>query len=124
MAYIYCNIAAHRLGNALFMAASIIGIAHANNMQPLFPANWKHRKDFNIPDEYFGDCHCEQTYTESTFHFTEPYFNPDKNCELRGYFQSERYWRHISEQIKEMLMPKGAMPSAYNTIIALINGCL
>lgn len=116
MTYLYCNISAHRLGNALFMAASTIGIARANGMQPLFPANWKYRQYFNIPDEMFGDCPVQSFYKEPHFHYAEPQIDNTKNTELQGYFQSEKYFSHCKDEILKYLTPKGIEPGSIEAV--------
>lgn len=117
MAYLYYkNIGqGGRLGNQLFGIAATLGIAAANNMTPLFPANWKYRKDFNIPDEYFGECEIEDVYKEPSFHFTVPAIS-NVNTELKGYFQSEQYWHNIKDTVIEYLTPKGAKPGSTNAV--------
>jgi hypothetical protein len=116
MAYLYCNISAHRLGNALFMAASTIGIARANGMEPLFPANWKYRQYFNLPDEMFGSTIIEARYKEPHFHFAAPDIDSSKNTEIEGYFQSERYWHHCREEVISYLTPKGIEPGSIEAV--------
>lgn len=116
MNYLYCNISAHRLGNALFMAASTIGIARLHMLKPLFPANWKYRQYFNIPDEMFGDCEVNYTYNEPHFHYAEVEIRDSGNIELRGYFQSEKYFSHCKDEILEYLTPKGIEPGSIEAV--------
>lgn len=116
MPYLYCNIEKHRLGNALFMAASTIGIAINNGMEPRFPSNWKYRQHFNIPDEMFEDCKPAQYYKEPHFHFAVPDFDPRNDTELIGYFQSERYWLAHKDLILQYLTPKGAVPGSIDAV--------
>ena len=116
MPYLYCNIEKHRLGNALFMAASTIGIAINNGMEPRFPSNWKYRQHFNIPDEMFEDMRPAQYYKEPHFHFTVPEFDLCNDTELIGYFQSERYWLAHKDLILQYLTPKMANPSSVDAV--------
>jgi hypothetical protein len=116
MAYLYCNIAAHRLGNALFMAASTIGIAFKNHMQPLFPADWKYRQYFNLPDKFFGECEITHGYYEAAFDYREVQIREDNNSALTGYFQSEKYWIDYKKDILKWLTPKGVKPGSKEAV--------
>jgi len=109
MAYLYAKHLGNggRLGNALFHIAATIGIARANGMEPLFPANWPYRRFFNVPDEMFGDCAIQAVYTEPHFHFAAPDIDNRLNTELRGHYQSERYWLAVKDEVLQYLTPKG-----------------
>jgi len=118
MAYLfYKQLGNHgRLGNQLFQVAATIGIARANGMDPLFPPNWKYRSVFNMPDEMFGDCFTQHAYKEPHFHFAIPELDSTKNNELIGYFQSERYFHNVSDEIKTYLTPKGSLPASMDAV--------
>lgn len=102
------------LGNQMFQYASLRGIANKNNLHWIIP-----------PKEYFGlnyslrssiyDCFelyglseenigisDKPTFVEKFYHFDEILFNlcPD-NINLQGYFQSEKYFKDISEEIRK-----------------------
>jgi len=105
-----------RAGNQLFQVASTIGIARANGMDPLFPAKWKYRSQFNLPDEMFGDCPIEATYKEPHFHFVAPDIDRRNNTEIVGYFQSERYWLNYNDEILQYLMPVLSVPGTVDAV--------
>lgn len=90
------------LGNVLFQTAATIGIAVKNGMEFSFP----HKSYYDsfcgkIPT---GDCSniIAQDYTEQNYHYDEVILNQGQNYNLKGYFQSERYWEHCVPLIKEM----------------------
>lgn len=94
-----------RLGNQLFQFATIRGLAN------------KHKYQFKIPKENhelincftlrslesinFGINNIHQQYHERFFNFDKVLFDqcPD-NIDLLGYFQSEKYFSHISHELK------------------------
>ncbi len=101
-----------RLGNCLFTIASTIGIALRNGYTPRFPANWKYRDRFNIPDEWFGEIEpAGQVICESSYKFTvaSGLFADVVNIE-HSYLQSPKYWQGYEAEIRQYLTPKGAAP--------------
>jgi hypothetical protein len=104
-----------RLGNQMFQYASLRGIAANNNL------NWMIPPPKKVPNEYVDHqlfyaftlkglkalnvqfvCGERETVKENSFAFDEELFN---NCpkwvNLEGYFQSEKYFTHIKDEIKE-----------------------
>ena len=99
-----------RLGNQMFQYAALRGIAD------------KHGYDFTIPDSNFEDEWNEhqlfdvfklpnlknrgmidaQYVQENQFHFNQELFDtcPD-NVSIYGFFQTEKYFSHIADSIKE-----------------------
>lgn len=95
-----------RLGNQLFQFAATIGIARKNNYTFVFPNN----KNFRIPEifdinkELITDQSLQLTqFNEKQFHFDENLFKINDNITLNGYFQTEKYFEHISEELKNIL---------------------
>ena len=85
------------IGNQLFQIASIIGVAKVNNQEFAFPS-WKFASYFEndlpiLKEENFIPFH------EKQYHF-EPIQFDDKNYDLEGWFQSEKYFGDIAT-IKE-----------------------
>lgn len=99
-----------RLGNHLFTIASTIGLALRHGYTPRFPANWKYRNRFNIPDEWFGDIvKPEVEIKERNYEYCDfPIFGDI--CSISGYLQSPKYWAGFEDKIKQYLTPKGCNP--------------
>ncbi len=117
MAYLYYkSLNQHRLGNSLFMIAATIGVAKQKGMQPLFPADWKYRKYFNIPDEYFGDCKAQHNYIEQAFTYESNITIQPENTYFSGYFQSEKYFAHCADEIRKYLTPKDVIPGSIDAV--------
>lgn len=102
-----------RLGNQMFQFASLKGIARNNNYEYCIPPSlnrneWTDHQLFNcfklskttsLNIQYIDD--RRPIVEEETFEFNENLFNscPDW-VDIRGFFQSEKYFKHISKEIK------------------------
>lgn len=87
-----------RFGNQLFQVASTIGIAEVNNQQWCFP-DWKHpfKHDFN--------CNHFPIYSYQKVDIPWGYhkFNLKQgNFDIYGYLQSEKYFSHCEDLIREL----------------------
>jgi len=95
-----------RAGNMMFQCASIIGAASLHNEDWRVPAV-SSLQGLNIPDwsnEPF-DYHNHPTYNEPHFHYSPiPKLGPVTN--IKGYFQSEKYFEHCKDEVRRILTPK------------------
>jgi len=102
-----------RLGNQMFQFASLKGIARHRGFEYCFPPTqnkneWTDHQLFNAfklasttPfNVQFIDVD-RPTVTEGTFSFNKKFFNecPDW-VSIQGYFQSEKYFKHIEDEIR------------------------
>lgn len=79
------------LGNQLFQIASTIGIAKSNDHKFGFP-KWSYQAFFkNKLPEIEMEVENIEVYQEETFHFSVKKFD-NKNYDLDGWFQSEKYF--------------------------------
>lgn len=87
-----------RLGNQLFQIASTIGIANKNNWTYLFP-KWKYQKFFSKELPLHTPHPSFELKKELSFNYDEYRLNGfGRNCDLFGYFQSEKYWHHCKDE--------------------------
>lgn len=86
-----------RLGNNLFSIAATIGTAVKHGMPYGFP-DWRYRTYFKNQFPIMQDLNY-QVYHEPHFHYSE--INVTGNTDLRGYFQSKKYWQHCSDLIRD-----------------------
>ncbi len=104
------------LGNHLFTIASTIGIALRNGYTPRFPADWKYRKYFNIPDEWFGSIvHANQNIKEVDFTYTD-FILVNEIVTIYGYLQSTKYWKGYERQIRQFLTPVEPIIGEYTAV--------
>lgn len=100
----YCLGDSARLGNQMFCIATVYGYADKYNEDPQF-----------YPYKYF-DLPILKTMPDNIFFEPHEYFTDipyQSNLELRGYFQSYKYFNHIEDKIREKVFH---FPSAHNTI--------
>lgn len=90
-----------RLGNQLFQAAAMIGIAKKTNHKLLLP-RWAYAKYFNWK--------IEEGHITSNHEIKEPQYNfnevklPEKGIfDFLGYYQSEKYWIDSVDEVKSNL---------------------
>ncbi len=107
-----------RFGNQMFQYASLIGIATKQNFEYGINYNlgnnltWNEfgvdntyhlltlDKAFNLSAKQYSTNYPETTELTSEFHFQEKFFKTVDNVKLRGYFQTEKYFEHCIDQIK------------------------
>jgi len=100
-----------RLGNQMFQYASMRGIAAKRGYDWVVPPeDYNHTANYDL-FETFNMSNVEAKNigfvggqrVQETNHCFNPYFFdscPD-NCSLEGFFQTEKYFKHISDQIRE-----------------------
>lgn len=103
-----------RLGNQMFQIAAVIGSARKQSNIAVFP-KWHctyTNKDMSV---YFEN-KIKQDFVlvRSLFEYEEPYFQyaeiPNMNdVNIRGYFQSEKYFQHCPELIRRYFQPSSEM---------------
>lgn len=109
-----------RMGNQLFQIAATIGFAVKHERYYEIPA-WNYNQYFNglfninpnlvIPE-------LSWRWNEPHFHYKEiPPADP-KLVNLYGYFQSEKYFEHCKEQIREIFSFRPAFVNAVHRFIA------
>jgi hypothetical protein len=120
------------LGNQMFQVAATYGYARLHGFNPLFP-EWKCRISNSDYTNIFKVKLPQLTGTDS--HQYEIIYNDlkyiqlgavtDGNIDLSGYFQSEKYFEHCKEEIKEIFQPnheiKEYLEYKYREIISLPN---
>jgi hypothetical protein len=111
-----------RFGNQIFQFASLIGIANKLGYKPVIPIQNKNvqiqktmdGKSFNakfelldcfeIDDKYFSnDIIVNNIIKESQFNFDSKMFNISDFTAIDGYFQTDEYFKHCSDDIINIL---------------------
>jgi hypothetical protein len=99
-----------RLANQMFQYASLRGIAATKGYDFCIPKTdygdkWKDNKLFDVFEmksvKNIGFIPAD-FYQENQFHYDQEYVeNCPDNVNLHGYFQSEKYFKHIEDSIRE-----------------------
>lgn len=117
-----------RLGNQMFQFASVLGMAERKKLLARFPiencstnrlngpldvttgSNTSVKCDllecFNIPHEYFisaSNLKIRDLFRESRFDYDPLSEQIQDDTDCYGYFQTEKYFSHIEEKVKEVL---------------------
>jgi hypothetical protein len=126
-----------RFGNQLFQFASVIGIADKLNYDVFFPkqnlkpmgesstrenkkfvAYFEINECFDVDQNFFSDnIKINQNVSERFFHFDEKLFNINDNTNINGYLQSEKYFKHCSDKIKDILKFKDSILESANSFL-------
>ena len=89
-----------RLGNQMFQIAATI--SHSIKMKEDFSIKWEYEQYFETNFNYKNH-NITSIYQEPNFHYNEIC---RKNVDLRGYFQSEKYFIQNEDKIREIFTPK------------------
>ncbi|MBC8442614.1 MAG: alpha-1,2-fucosyltransferase [Proteobacteria bacterium] len=98
------------LGNAMFQYSALLGIANKKGYEVCYDDTKKGtmvtlHDVFNL-NKYTQMPSHEQVHSirkiwkEPNFHFNEDAFSVEDNVGLNGYFQSEKYFKHIEDDIR------------------------
>ena len=130
-----------RLGNQLFQFAGVLGIARKLGYEVKFPIEnmteyqLEDFKDgvtrectFDIPKAFVLDESILDTkfnilpqikyeVNEPYFHFNSEYFTVPDGCDFKGYFQTEKYFKHIEDELRQLLKFKSDIQETANTLL-------
>ena len=95
-----------RLGNQIFQLASTIGIARKVGHEPKFPRDFDVPQAFKIKEDLLMDrsqMHGYPRVGERWFHFDSMMFTVTDEVDITGYLQTEKYFKHVEDEIRELL---------------------
>lgn len=118
-----------RIGNQLFQFASTLGIARLKGTDPVFPSENSHTtketgpvdrstgnrlgtkldipEGFTVDPSFFikgSEIKTTQRYVESNFVYDRNIELIPDNVDLFGYFQSEKYFKHVEDEVRRNLI--------------------
>ena len=133
-----------RLGNQLFQMASTVGIARKIGYEPKFPVENINKpvtehfldgkvlditfdipKAFDVSDDYLissNNLNLRQTVSERFFHYDEAIHSISDNTDLIGYYQSERYFIHVEDEIRRILTFKSDIQEKASDLFPKVDG--
>jgi len=100
-----------RLGNQLFQIAATVALAERHNDKYIFPP-WSYEPYFNLHDCFSDNIEITETYYEPEFSYLPIPYKPNLN--IKGFFQSERYFEDQTDIIHHLLTPKIGYGIKYN----------
>ena len=119
-----------RFGNQMFQYAATRGIAAKHNYDWCIPDGPKTDEEFNDEENQHKlfmafkmggvktiNMHPAPYKQEGSFTFDQDLFdNCEDNINLYGYFQSEKYFKHIEDDIRKLFAPKKEAKEAYEEV--------
>ena len=117
------------IGNQMFQYASLKGIAKKNNTEFCFPKKKYFGRNYNvisfIDDCFDLDCRREltefQCAREEVFSFDERFFDIKQDLDIFGYFQTEKYFKHIEDEIRKDFVFKNEILEPCKEMISFDN---
>lgn len=95
-----------RLGNQLFQYAAMIGMSKKYKKELVLPP-WVYSKYFKGEFPTGIVQNNVSKVSEAAFHYQNDRYDHiiphEANCDMIGYFQSEKYWEHCKDDVKEAL---------------------
>lgn len=96
-----------RLGNQLFQLAAAIALATQHQDKYLFP-HWEYESKFNLHGCFSNNIKSTAIYQEPFFHYQKIPYQP--NLDLKGFFQSYKYFEDCQDIVLGLLTPKQTFP--------------
>jgi len=94
-------------GNKLFIVSTLIGLAKKHNDEVILPGfpTWEYGHCFKHPLKTQQELpQIQHIYSEPFFHYAEIEYLP--NLDIRGYYQSEKYFKHAENLVRHYLEPR------------------
>lgn len=105
MVITYDFLAKHgQLGNQMFQYALLVGVKYKLNCDIIIDTEVKERSYlfdfFELNEPIIKDFYTENLFNETDYHFNSNVFEVKKDTNFRGYFQSEKYFKHCENIVR------------------------
>lgn len=109
-----------RFGNQLFQIASTVGLSNWSGHKYIFP-KWEHAQHFRNPipqttDPLIPDLLISQTVGGARLFRID--VNPEILIGLHGYFQSEKFFNHCADEVREYFAPTEPLAESIRELYA------
>lgn len=103
----YIELGSVRLGNKLWIIASMIGVALENGLEFKIPRKWGYAEYFDIPDSmYIDEIPQGLTPIKDTYKYEEIKLDKNINYDFQGFFQQYKYFEKYKDVVYLTLSPK------------------
>ena len=115
-----------QLGNQMFQYALLLGIKHTKNIKIAFdPEVRKNSYLFDFFD--LAECSIQKfnttnLYQERHFHYDESVFDTNQDTDFRGYFQTDKYFKHCSYIVRKEFTFKQDITDKVNNYLSQYEG--
>lgn len=110
-----------QLGNQMFQYAILLGIKYKTDARIIFNQEVKNRSylfDFFELTEYeIDETLISDTYQEINFNFNPEVFDIKNNKNFRGYFQTEKYFKHCEHVVRNEFVFKQSISDRVDTFL-------
>jgi hypothetical protein len=112
-----------RLGNQMFQYALLLGVHTKMNREIVLSENIgdiELFKCFDIKGCHFfnqRDIFTPNKFEEQQFHFDKKVFRTQDNTDFKGYFQTEHYFKHCKDKVREEFIFKSEIQERANNWI-------
>jgi len=105
MVVTYDYLAKHgQLGNQMFQYSLLVGLKYKINVDIVIDTEVKNRSYlfdfFDLKECDVKDYHTNNIYQEPHYHFDHKVFQITQDTDFRGYFQTEKYFNHCIDKVK------------------------
>lgn len=115
----YIELDSVRLGNKLWIIASMIGVALENGLEFRIPRKWGYSEYFDIPESmYIDEVPQGITPIKDTFKYEEIKLDKNTNYDLQGFFQQYKYFEKYKDVVYLTLSPKVELQQTNGVIVA------
>ena len=94
-----------QLGNQMFQYALLLGIKYKTNQEIVFDAAVKKNSYlfdfFNLKECSINEFDTNNLYQEKQYHFDPDVFDISQDTNFRGYFQTDKYFKHCSDIVRK-----------------------
>jgi len=89
-----------RTGNNMFQIAAALALAKKHNTTARFVGSSEHLEGFKLKGLSRSSVKCPNKYQENEFTYNPEFANIPDNVHIDGYFQSEKYFINIEEDVR------------------------
>ena len=127
MVITYDFLAKHgQLGNQMFQYSLLLGIKHKLNCDIVIDTEVRNRSYlfnfFDLKEPIIEDFQTDNLFNEIDYHFNPNVFDIKEDTNFRGYYQSEKYFKHCENIVRNEFTFKSEISDRVNEFIKPFEG--